>query len=66
MIDIFAKNFVILESLTSKTPVITSKDGCFSEAGGPNSIYINPLSVAEMKKAILLVKEKCFFGPGGL
>ena len=47
----------ILEALTSKTPVITSKDGCFSEAGGPNSIYINPLSVAEMKKAILLIKN---------
>ena len=47
----------ILEALTSKTPVITSKDGCFSEAGGPNSIYINPLSVAEMKKAVLLIKN---------
>ncbi|MEE2953557.1 MAG: glycosyltransferase family 1 protein [Bacteroidota bacterium] len=47
----------ILEALTSKTPVITSKNGCFSEAGGPDSIYINPLSVAEMKKAILLIQN---------
>lgn len=30
----------IIESLFSKTPVITSKDGVFPEAGGPNSIYL--------------------------
>ena len=47
------KGIPILESLCSKTPVITSKGGCFSEAGGPNSKYINPLSIEEMKKAIL-------------
>lgn len=45
----------ILESLFSKTPVITSKDGCFSEAGGPATKYINPLSVSEMKRAILTI-----------
>ena len=32
----------ILEALFSKVPVITSKDGCFSEAGGPHTSYINP------------------------
>ena len=42
----------ILEALFCKTPVITSKDGCFSEAGGPNTKYINPLSIQEMKKSI--------------
>jgi len=42
----------ILEALFCKTPVITSKDGCFSEAGGPNTKYINPLSIQEMKEAI--------------
>ena len=42
----------ILESLFSKTPVITSKGGCFSESGGKGSKYINPLSVNEMKNAI--------------
>jgi glycosyltransferase involved in cell wall biosynthesis len=43
----------ILEALFSKTPVITSKDGCFSEAGGAFSKYINPLSAEQMKEAIL-------------
>jgi len=43
----------ILEALFSKTPVITSKDGCFAEAGGAFSKYINPLSVEQMKEAIL-------------
>ena len=38
----------ILESLFSKTPVITSKGGCFSEIGGKYSIYINPLSDKEL------------------
>ncbi len=32
----------IIEALTSKTPVITTLGGCFPEAGGPHSIYINP------------------------
>jgi len=43
----------ILEALFSKTPVITSKDGCFFEAGGTSTKYINPLSVEQMKEAIL-------------
>jgi len=43
----------ILEALFSRTPVITSKDGCFAEAGGVFSKYINPLSVKQMKDAIL-------------
>ena len=47
----------ILESLFSKTPVITSKGGCFSEAGGKHSKYINPLSVEEMKEAILEIQN---------
>ena len=42
----------ILEALFSKTPVITSQGGCFSETGGEHSIYINPLSVSEMTSAI--------------
>jgi len=42
----------ILESLFCKTPVITSKGGCFSETGGEHSIYINPLSVSEITSAI--------------
>jgi len=47
----------ILESLFSKTPVITSKGGCFCEAGGPDSKYINPLSVAEIKEAIIMIQH---------
>ena len=47
----------ILESLFSKTPVITSKGGCFSETGGKHSKYINPLSIKEMKEAILEIQN---------
>ena len=47
----------ILEALFSKTPVITSEGGCFSEAGGPHSKYINPLSVQEMKEAIIEIQN---------
>ena len=47
----------ILEALFSKTPVITSKGSCFSEAGGKNSIYINPLSKDEIKDAVLKIQS---------
>ena len=47
----------ILEAMFSKTPVISSVDGCFVEAGGPHSKYINPLSVNEMKAAILEIQN---------
>ncbi len=45
----------IIEALYSKTPVITSTGGCFSEAGGPHSIYINPLDVKELERKIIEV-----------
>jgi glycosyltransferase involved in cell wall biosynthesis len=32
----------IIEALFSKTPVITTHSGVFPEAGGPNSIYVDP------------------------
>ena len=50
----------IIEALYSKTPVITTNSGVFPEAGGENSIYINPTSVSEMQEAIekLLTNEK--------
>jgi len=38
----------IIEALISKTPVITSQGSCFPEAGGPNSIYINPSNSDEL------------------
>lgn len=42
----------IIEALTSKTPVITTKGGCFPEAGGPDSIYIDPLNENELANQI--------------
>ena len=45
----------ILEAITSKTPVITTREGCFKEAGGESSIYIDPLNVEQLKEAILKV-----------
>lgn len=52
----------ILESLVSGTPVITSRDGCFSEAGGPDSIYIDPLDPEEIGNALnqLLSDKKLY------
>lgn len=47
----------VIEALYSKTPVITSKGSCFAEAGGENSIYINPKDSEELKKAINSVWE---------
>ncbi len=38
----------VLEALTSKVPVITSKGSCFAEAGGPDSIYIDTLNEEEL------------------
>jgi len=42
----------IIEALYCKTPVITSKGGCFSEAGGPGSIYVSPTDKKELKEKI--------------
>ena len=42
----------ILEALFSGIPVITTVGGCFSEAGGPFSAYINPTNIEEMKREI--------------
>ena len=41
----------------SKTPVITSKGGCFKESGGKHSIYINTLSHEELSTAITKIKN---------
>ena len=51
----------IIEALYSKTPVITSFGSCFSEAGGPNSIYIKPKDSNILSKsiqALLLDKQR--------
>lgn len=45
----------IIEALYSKIPVITSQGGCFPEAGGPNSLYIDPTDEHELKDKIVAV-----------
>ncbi|WP_299429678.1 glycosyltransferase family 1 protein [uncultured Maribacter sp.] len=45
----------IIEAMYSKTPVITSTGNCFSEAGGPNSIYVSALDSLALKKEILFL-----------
>jgi glycosyltransferase involved in cell wall biosynthesis len=45
----------ILEALASQTPVITSQGGCFSEAGGPSTLYVDPMNIGEISEAILRV-----------
>jgi len=42
----------ILEALNSKVPVITTKGGCFSEAGGFSSIYVSAENIEEIQNAI--------------
>ena len=42
----------IIEALYSKVPVITNKFGVFPEAGGPDSIYIDPENVNELEEKI--------------
>ncbi len=42
----------VVEALLSKTPVITSNVSSLPEAGGPNSLYINPLESEDLAQAI--------------
>ncbi len=42
----------VAEALLSKTPVITSSVSSLPEAGGPNSLYINPLEPEDLAKAM--------------
>ena len=42
----------IIEALNSGVPVITTTRGCFSEAGGPDSLYVNPENIDELAEAI--------------
>ncbi len=43
----------LLEALVSGTPVITSRGGCFAEAAGPGSIYVDPHNPLTIGEAIL-------------
>lgn len=47
----------VIEALFSETVVITSNTSCLPEAGGPDSVYINPGSVEDIKAKILFLWE---------
>jgi glycosyltransferase involved in cell wall biosynthesis len=45
----------LVEALVSGVPVITSHDGCFREAAGPGSLYVDPHSPGDIARAISMV-----------
>ncbi|CAN5389432.1 glycosyltransferase family 1 protein [soil metagenome] len=45
----------IIEALCSQIPVISSKGSCFAEAGGGDSIYVDPEDHEELGDAILRI-----------
>ena len=45
----------VIEALFSKTAVITSNLSCLPEAGGENSVYINPYNFEDLKAKILFL-----------
>jgi glycosyltransferase involved in cell wall biosynthesis len=47
----------LIEALVSKIPVITSINGCFAEAAGPGSIYVDPYDVEKLGDAIVEVLQ---------
>lgn len=47
----------IVEALFSGTPVITTQGGCFGEAGGPGSVYVNSTDVGALQAAIAEVLQ---------
>ena len=42
----------VIEALFSETVVITSNGSCLPEAGGPDSVYVNPENVDDIKAKI--------------
>jgi len=42
----------VLEALNSGIPVITGKGSCLPEAGGPHSLYVDPMETDEISNAI--------------
>jgi len=47
----------IIEALYSETVVITSNTSCLPEAGGPDSVYIDPKNVSDIKSKITFLWE---------
>ena len=47
----------IIESLFSKTPVITTNSGVFPEAGGHSSYYIDPYNIEQLTDAITAILQ---------
>jgi glycosyltransferase involved in cell wall biosynthesis len=45
----------VIEALFSKTPVITSNLSCLPEAGGKDSVYIDPHHVEDLKAKIIFL-----------
>jgi len=43
----------IIEAIFSKTPVITSNVSCLPEAGGDDSVYVNPMDIYDIRSKIL-------------
>lgn len=39
----------IVEALFSGAPVVTTRGGCFAEAGGPGSVYVDPRDPEELR-----------------
>lgn len=48
----------IIEALHSGIPVVAATGSCLEEAGGPNSIYVNPDSVDEASRAFNEILSK--------
>jgi glycosyltransferase involved in cell wall biosynthesis len=47
----------IIEALTCKTPVITTNGGCFPEAAGPDSLYIDSSNEIDLAEKITFLLE---------
>ena len=45
----------VIEALFSGTSVITSNTSCLPEAGGPDSLYVNPYQMEDLKSKILFL-----------
>jgi glycosyltransferase involved in cell wall biosynthesis len=45
----------VLEALSSGTPVIAAKGSCLEEAGGPDSLYVDPDNEADLAEKINLL-----------